>query len=319
MQLCSSTRSLIVVGLIACAGHTCAQTAPSADRSQSQYGMRVAVDEVVLTFHAVDEQGLPVNDLKADEVRVFDNGSPPRRIVAFDSIVNRPIRAVILIDTSESMQQSLSISKRIAIRFAEHIFRQESDQAIVVDFAYTSNSSAQWTGNPSSLLQEIQNSRLGAMNPLPGTAIFNTIFRTCAYDFKNADPAATGNFILLISDAEDTTGITSPEEALRACQQSNTAIYAFRMPSTDAENSTGPKVLADLAGKTGGHVFPADETSDVIWNDLKVIESEMRNQYRLIYTPSNLKRDGAFHSIELLMPDRVDQVQVRSGYFAARQ
>jgi hypothetical protein len=66
-------------------------------------------------------------------------------------------------------------------------------------------------------------------------------------------------------------------------------------------------------------VFPADETSDVIWNDLKVIESEMRNQYRLIYTPSNLKRDGAFHSIELLMPDRVDQVQVRSGYFAARQ
>jgi hypothetical protein len=65
-------------------------------------------------------------------------------------------------------------------------------------------------------------------------------------------------------------------------------------------------------------VFPADETPDAIWNDLKRIESEMRNQYRLVFTPANLKRDGAFHSIELQMPDRVDQVEVRSGYFAAR-
>ncbi len=228
--------------------------------------MRVSVDEVMLTFHAVDEHGLPIDDLKASEVRVFDNGSPPRRIVAFDSIANQPIRAVILIDTSESMRANLTDqpahTTRFAQRFADHIFRQESDEATVIDFAYTSNTASRWTGDPSSLSQDIQNVHLGAMNPVPGTAIFNTIFRTCAYGFKNADPAATGNFILLFSDGEDNTGKTMPEEALRACQHSNTVIYAFRIPSTDAEDSTGPKVLADLAA-TGWRmaVFPADEAT----------------------------------------------------------
>jgi hypothetical protein len=44
------------------------------------------VDEVSLTFHAADAHGLPVNDLKLDELRVLDNGRSPRRIVAFHSL-----------------------------------------------------------------------------------------------------------------------------------------------------------------------------------------------------------------------------------------
>ena len=141
--------------------NTCAQNASSTDRSQPDYKLRLAVDEVVLTFHAVDNHGLPIGDLKPAEVRLLDDGSPPHRIISFDSIVDRPIRAAILLDTSESMQQSVSASKRIAQRFAEHMFRQKSDQAIVIDFAYTSNTFAQWTADPNSLFQNIQNVRLG--------------------------------------------------------------------------------------------------------------------------------------------------------------
>jgi Ca-activated chloride channel homolog len=319
MRRRSFTGSATAFVLLLCTWHVFPQAALPADQSQNRYTLQLPVDEVVLTFHAVDAHGLPVNDLKANEIRLLDNGSPPRRVIAFDSIVNRPIRAAILLDTSESMQQSLSASKRIAQRFAEHIFRQEADQAIVIDFAFISNFRSQWSGNALSISQSIQNVRLGAMNPAPGTAIYNAIFRTCAYDFKDADPAATGNLILLFSDGEDNAGLTSLEEALRACQHSNTVIYAFRIRSSDSENSTGPKKLVDLAANTGGRVFPAEETPDAIWNDLKTIESEMRNQYRLIYKPANLKHDGAFHAIELQLPDRVDQVEVRSGYFASRQ
>jgi len=318
MRSCSLTCSIAAYVLLLCTWHTCAQTASPDDRSQNPYALKVSVDEVVLTFYALDGHGLPVNDLKANEVRLLDNGLPPRRIVSFDSIVNRPVRAAILLDTSESMQQALPASKRIAQRFAERIFRQGSDQAIAIDFAYAANTASRWTGDPSSLSQTIQNVHLGAMSSLRGTAILSAIFRTCAYDLKNADPSATGNFILLFSDGEDNAGLTSLESALRACQHSNTVIYAFRVRSSVSPDSTGPKTLADLAAKTGGRVFQADETPDAIWNDLKTIESTMRNQYRLIYTPANLKHNGAFHSIELQMPDRVDRVEVRSGYFATR-
>ena len=96
------------------------------------------------------------------------------------------------------------------------------------------------------------------MNPLGGTAIVDTIFRACFYGFGRVDPTATGNFILLFSDGEDNASHTTLEEALGACQRSNTVIYAFRVPSASGDYSTGARLLADLTSKSGGRVFLAD-------------------------------------------------------------
>ena len=44
-------------------------------------------------------------------------------------------------DTSESMQQALPKGKSVAERYAERFFRQKSDQAFIMDFGYSSESS----------------------------------------------------------------------------------------------------------------------------------------------------------------------------------
>jgi VWFA-related protein len=295
------------------------QAGSNADQSAGAYSLQLPVDEVVLTFHAADVHGLSINDLKLGEIKLFDKGIAPRRIVAFDSLIDRPVRAGILLDTSESMQQTLSESKSIAERYAQRLFRQKSDQAFIMDFGYSSEIAQSFTSDPSLLSQSIRNVKPGKMNPLGGTAMFDTIFRACFYGFGKVDSTATGNFILLFSDGQDNSSHTSLEEALGACQRSNTVIYAFRVGPDLGRYSTGPKLLADLASKTGGRVFPADDTEDAIWSDLKTIESEMRNQYRLVYNPANLRHDGSFHEIELQPPDRVDKVEVRSGYYAPVQ
>ena len=67
--------------------------------------MRLPVDEVVLTFNAIDAKGLPINDLTV--ARFGGAKVATRRIVAFDELVNRAIRVGILLDTSESMQRTL--------------------------------------------------------------------------------------------------------------------------------------------------------------------------------------------------------------------
>jgi Ca-activated chloride channel homolog len=283
---------------------------------QGSYRLALSVDEVVLTFHATDTHGLSINDLKLGEIKLFDNGIAPRRIVAFDSLVDRPVRAGILLDTSESMTQALPQSKLIAEQYAQRLFRQNSDQAFMMDFGYSSEIAQPFTNDPSLLSRSIRYVRPGKMNPLGGTAIFDTIFRACFHEFGKVDPGATGNFILLLSDGVDNASHTSLEEALGACQRSNTVIYAFRTPPASGDSSSGPQHLADLASKTGGRVFPADESEDTIWSDLKSIESTMRNQYRLVYNPANLKHDGSFHQIELQPPDRVNSLEVRSGYYA---
>ena len=106
------------------------------------------------------------------------------------------------------------------------------------------------------------------------------------------------------------------EEAARACERTNTAVFAFLSTASPDRDSSGPKALRELAEKTGGRLFHADDSDDSIWTDLQEIESEMRNQYRLVYNPAELKHDGSFHEIELQPPDRVSRVAVRSGYFA---
>lgn len=307
---------MVVVALLCFCWQADGQTGSNADQNSAAYKLQVSVDEVILTFHATDAHGLPINDLTLSEIKLFDKGIAPRRIVAFDSLIDRPVRAGILLDTSESMQQSLPESKSIAERYAQRLFRQKSDQAFLMDFGYSSEIAQSLTNDPSLLSQGIRNVRQGKMNPLGGTAIFDTIFRACFYGFGKVDATATGNFILLFSDGKDNSSHTSLEEALGACQHSNTVIYAFRVEPDSDHYSTGPKLLADLASKTGGRVFPANETEDAIWSDLKTIESEMRNQYRLVYNPANLKHDGSFHHIELQPPNRVDRIEVRSGYYA---
>ncbi len=100
------------------------------------------------------------------------------------------------------------------------------------------------------------------------------------------------------------------------CQRTNTSIYAFRVEPKSSFFSAGPATLTELASKTGGRVFDADESDDAVNKDLQTIETDLRNQYRLVYKPAALKHDGAFHRIELKIPERVASIHIRSGYYA---
>jgi VWFA-related protein len=306
----STICGLLVITLLARQADAQANPAQNA----SPYRLSVSVDEVSLTFHAADAHGLPINDLKLDELKLLDNNKPPRRILAFDLLQDYPIRAGILIDTSESMDQHLPNNRAISIQYAQRLLRQQTDQAFVMDFGYISRIIQPWTSDPAALVNGIRRVTPGKANPLGGTALYDTIFRACFNQFGKIDHAASGNFILLFSDGEDNASHTSLQEAVDICQRSNTAIYAFRA-EPKLSFSTGPKTLADLASETGGRVFHNDDSETEIYNDLRAIEADLRNQYRLIYNPAGLKHDSSFRRIELRAPERVDTINIRSGYY----
>ena len=136
---CLDTSVLVIgLGLLTCALLPAAMPAfAQTDASQAQlssFTLAVPVDEVGLTFHAADAHGLPVNDLKLDELTLVDNGKPPHRILDFYLLQDHPIRAAILIDTSESMQPALKDSRAIALKVAQKVLRQSTDQALVMEF-----------------------------------------------------------------------------------------------------------------------------------------------------------------------------------------
>jgi VWFA-related protein len=310
-------RALLTTTLFAPTCRLDSQTNLLPSLNAEPYNLRVSVDEVSLTFHAADFHGLPINDLKLSELALLDNGQPPRKILAFQSLQNFPIRAGILIDLSPSMQETRSSDRAIAIRYAQQILRQQTDQAFVMNFDFLSTIAQPWTSDPSALTAGIRNRTVTAGNRsrIEGTAIFDTIYRACLNQFGHIDNAASANFILLFSDGEENAGHGSLKTAVDTCQRSHTAIYAFH-PQPKPGFSDGLKTLEELASESGGRVFYNDGSEVEIEKDLRLIEADLRNQYRLIYKPPALKNDGSFHRIELKAPERVDSLTIRSGYYA---
>ncbi len=294
----------------------CAQTDAEVVQGKRTYALRVSVDEVVLTFHAAAADGLSVNDLKLSELRLLDNGKPPAKIIDFQLLQDLPIHAGILLDASDSMQEHLSESRVVAIQYAQQVLRRQTDQAFVMDFGRVSNMPQTLTGDPVAVAAAVRKVPPSGPSGIRGTAMFDAIFRACLYEFGSGDHTASGNFLLLFSDGEDNASYVSLKDAVDMCQRTNTAIYAFRPETQGTGGSTGPATLAELAAQTGGRVFPGHDSEDEVVASLRAIESDLRNQYRLVYRPAGLKHDGSFHNIVLEGPERVDGITIRSGYYA---
>lgn len=307
--------SLLALAISASAGRTDSQTATTEQQGAQSYGLRVSVDEVVLTFHAADAHDLPINDLKVDELSLSDNGKRARKILTFQSLHDLALRAGILIDTSDSMTQEIASNEAISTKYAQRLLRRSTDQAFILKFSALSEITQPWTSDTNALSAGIRRFAATRTSHIRGTALLNAVYQACLNQFGHIDHPGTGNFILLFSDGEDNASNSSLKNVIDACQHANTVIYAFRTDPKSAF-STGPKTLADLASETGGRVFHTDDSETKIDADLKTIEADLRNQYRLIYKPAELKPDGSFHRVELKAPERVYNLTIRSGYYA---
>ncbi len=235
------TRVLYGVLIFSLLGRLDAQTDGAAVQDRPTYNLRVSVDEVVITFHAAGTNGLVVNDLKLSELRLLDNGKLPAKIIDFQFLQDLPIRAGILLDTSDSMQGHLSGNRMITTQYAQQVLRRQTDQAFVMDFGRVSTVPQALTSDPAALAAAVRKVPPPAPTGIQGTAIFDAIFRACLYGFGKVDHAATGNFILLFSDGEDNASYVSLKDAVDICQRTNIEIYAFRTRSKAAKVPLGQR------------------------------------------------------------------------------
>ena len=183
------TLGLLIVALVAVPLDADAQTQDGAAQSNVPYRLSVSVNEVSLTFHAAGAHGLPIRDLRLDELRILDNGAPPRRIGSFQSMENFPIRAGILLDTSESMEGYRSRNRAISIEYAQRLLRQQTDQAFVMNFDSQSRVVLPWTSDATALTAGVRRFIPDGNRRLSGTAIFDSIYSTASIEHVSTNSA----------------------------------------------------------------------------------------------------------------------------------
>lgn len=256
---------------------------------------------VVLNATITDTGGKPVNAIKQSEFKLLENGKEQK--ISFFEAQTTPFAAVILIDTSGSMESRVSMARSAAINFLDGL--RTDDVASIYNF-----------DTKISLVQEFSNSRDIADNAYDlkayGFTVLNdAIFQAAQELGKRAEKRRA---IIVLSDGMDTKSGKSADKALKAALSVNATIYTVDMSSIDTggkERMQNQGVLKNFAEKSGGK-FVATPGGPSMREAFKNIVGELGTQYTLGFQPEI--NDGKWHSLEVVVARPNLQIRTRKGY-----
>ncbi|MBW4040462.1 MAG: VWA domain-containing protein [Acidobacteria bacterium] len=310
----------ILLSISACPVGVVKGAAHQVGGSQEPYRLGVSVDEVSLSVTAVDSKGRAVDDLELVDLRLRDNGKKPNRILDFEHRQDVPIRAGIVMDTSRSMLWTLARNRRLAAELVDELLDMGIDQSFLLRFDFETQLRQGWTDNKVALQHGLAHVADGSESRLGGTAVFDALYTACHQEFASQLQAGrfgvseTSNLMLLFTDGEDNASHARIRDVAEACQQAQVTIVAFSAAPRPSR-SAGSMALEEMAQESGGVVF-YDRGDDEALLELQGVVAGLRDKHVLVYEPSSLKMNGAFHRVTLDCPTRDANVRTQAGYYA---
>ena len=273
----------------------------------------IKVNEVNLIFTVTDKHGHYNPNLKQNDFALLDDQKAPSKVNSFHQQINLPMRVGIVIDASTSIRSRFQFEQQSATAFLLDVLKAKSDRAFVMGFDVTPTVTADWTNDVDKLESGVERLRPGG-----GTALFDAVYTACRDKMldvsRGQEPVRKA--IVLISDGDDNQSRVYKDEAIKECQRADTIIYAISTNWTPSRGA-GDQVLTQMASETGGQAFFPPSVEQMT-ESFRSIETELRSQYALTYTPADFKEDGSFRPIYLYCNDRHYQVRTRKGYFAPK-
>ena len=310
------TRSLMTAAGLAAlvalaAGRPLSAQAPQRKPSDSVF--RAGVEMVSLNVTVLDQQQHYLTDLESRDFTILEDGA--RQDITYFNRMSLPIALSLLIDTSASMEQRLTIAQDAAIGFAKKLRPQ--DLAQVVDFDTRVEVLQGFTADTTALETAIRNTQAGG-----STAMFNALYislKELAKIRPRTEDDVHRRAVVVLSDGEDTSSLVTYDEVLDLAKRSATTIYAIGLQSRDNGLSKGFKeaeyVLRQLATETGGRAFFPQRAEDLA-GIYGVIADELASQYVIGYASSNQKRDGSWRRLTVQVNRTGTTARTKRGYFA---
>ena len=274
--------------------------------------IRTNTDLVVLNVTVTNKDGQYVKGLKASDFKVYEDGVEvkPNMIASF-SLQESPYAAVVLLDSSGSMEARFSLARSAAIRFLDGL--RPEDVAAVYRF-----------DSKVERVQEFSGGRdLAPMAYAIRAKGMTTLNDAIVEASKTlADRTEVRKAIVVLSDGMDTFSKASSDKAVESALAIGASIYAVDMSSLEVGGTTGRQSAGSLKGfaeKTGGK-FIATPGGPALRDAFTGIADELGHQYTISYRPVNQKRDGKWRALEVKLVSHDDlTVRTRKGYRAPKR
>ena len=269
----------------------------------------ISVDSsiVVLNASVTDPSGRAVPGLNLKQFSVFEDGVE-QAIRTFES-EETPFAAIILLDTSGSMETRVSLARSAAIQFLQGL--RADDHVAIYNF-----------DSKVELVQDFSNSRDLRDTFFDLKAGGMTVLNDAVY--KAAEALAVRpekrKAIVVLSDGADTMSGRSADKALQSALAAGITVYTVDMSGIATggrERMQNQGVLKNFAEKSGGR-FIATPGGIAMRDAFRQIVEELGLQYTLAYEPSNTKKDGKWRNIELRVSRPNLTIRTRKGYKAPK-
>jgi VWFA-related protein len=255
---------------------------------------------VKVRFSVIDASGRAVDNLKPEDLQVFDEGSPIN--VEWLAKEKGPLLYGLLIDRSGSLKLHFSNIKDIA---AQVIAANEvNDQTFLVSFV---------DSDKMEMVQELTSDTatlLTALGPLRveggQTALHDAVYLSAQYAMKHPPPSNYRMALVLLSDCEERTSFYSEQQLMELLGKTRIQIFVVALVG-DLEDNNGfikqsqrqkaSDFATRLARATGGDAFILRSPKELAAVATQ-LTTELHNQYVLGYKPTK-KTDKQNRKVEI--------------------
>ena len=267
--------------------------AAPAGAGQAVFSAQTSLVNVAVTVE--DAQGRPIDGLTARDFVVAEDGRRQKiemcARMGNGADQSTSLDVALLVDTSDSMLETLRRSQDVAVRFLSSL--PNAQEIIVVFFDQTQRLEHFDREHPEALFERVRTLPEGG-----NTAVRDAI----AFSLKALSASNGRSALVLLTDGIDTVSATDPAALDRAVQSHAVTIYPVAYPASADGDGPDPqqalKELARLAQVTGGRLFKLPNEA-ALPGVLDEIAADLRSQYVLGFTPDASGAPGRVRKISV--------------------
>ena len=272
--------------------------------------VRVSTNLITVPAEVLDRSGRYIGNLHKEDFRIYENGVEQQ--LAYFASIEQPFTVALLLDVSGSTQSQLQAIRTAANAFIRRL--RPNDRLLLVSFDGKINVLTEAV-----TLTELRKKkiRLDAVND--GTLLYDTV----GFVLNQRLAAIQGRkaIVLLTDGVDGGSKHASLRQNLRDAEEANVVIYSVQyntLPQLPGrlsqitnlkareyvrakmtkEYAVGSNYLQFLAEKTGGHIYRAENLSEVP-QAFDAITDELGRQYSLGYYPKGQAQAGEKRDIRV--------------------
>jgi len=263
---------------------------------------------VVLNVSVFDQNSKIVRDLPRSAFTVYENDEKQAPSVFKQE--DAPISLGLIIDNSASMTDKRDRVASAALALVKA--SNPDDEVFIINFNESAVLAREFTNNIKDLENALRN-----LDAKGETAMRDALLLGIEHLRHHAH--RDKKVLVVVTDGEDNSSVETQAHLVQVAQQNDVIIYAVGLLGAEEAQSAAraKKQLTELTQQTGGQAWYPTDVAEIA-NIAPEIAHEIRNQYVLAYTPTNLAADGSYRRIRVEVNVSGVVVRTRAGYYAPR-